>query len=266
MIPCPAAPAGRVDFILVEPSHPGNVGAAARAIRVMGFSRLVVVAPRDPGILGHPQAIALASGAHDVLAAAHRCDSLHVALADTTLALGLSAAGREFGPPPLAPRPACEELVRELGASTRSRVALVFGTERTGLSIAQLQSCQRLCAIPGAGDYRSLNLAQAVQVMAFVMSEALGSGAADDGGGLSSPDRAPGTPEGEPASGAQVEAMYAHLERVLIAIDFLDPAHPKKLMPRLRRLFSRTRLGVEEVDLLRGICTKIERSIARDDK
>ena len=266
MNPCPAAPAGRVDFVLVEPSHPGNVGAAARAIRVMGFSRLVVVAPRDPGVLAHPQAIAMASGADDVLAAARRCDSLEAALADTTLALGLSASGREFGPTPAPPRPACEELVRELGASARTRVALVFGTERTGLSIGQLQLCQRLCAIPGAGDYRSLNLAQAVQVMAFVMSEALAAGVADGGASVSSPGRAPGTPEGEPASGAQIEAMYAHLERALVGIGFLDPAHPKKLMPRLRRLFSRTRLGVEEVDLLRGICTKIERSSAKDDR
>lgn len=265
MNPCPDAPAGRVDFILVEPSHPGNVGAAARAIRVMGFSRLVVVAPPDREVLRHPQAIALASGADDVLAAARCLDSLEAALADTTLALGLSASGREFGPAPVPPRPACAELVRELQASARARVALVFGTERTGLSIGQLQLCQRLCAIPGAGDYRSLNLAQAVQVMAFVMSEAIGAATVDAGAWLSSPRRAPGTPEGEPASGAQVEAMYAHLERALVGIGFLDPAHPKKLMPRLRRLFSRTRLGVEEVDLLRGICTKIERNIAKDD-
>jgi len=262
----PDAPARRVDFILVEPSHPGNVGAAARAIRVMGFSRLVVVAPRDAGILAHPQAIALASGADDVLAAARVCDSLEAALADVTLALGLSASGREFGPAPRPPRPACEELVGELDASARTRVALVFGTERTGLSVGQLQLCQRLCAIPGAGDYRSLNLAQAVQVMAFVMSEALQAGTAGGQAGVTGPGRAPGTPEGEPASGAQVEAMYAHLERALVGIGFLDPAHPKKLMPRLRRLFGRTRLGVEEVDLLRGICTKIERSIGKDDK
>ncbi len=265
MNPCPDAPARRVDFILVEPSHPGNVGAAARAIRVMGFSRLVVVAPADPVILCHPQAIALASAADDVLAAARRCESLEAALANTTLALALSASGREFGPAPVPPRPACAELVAELRASARARVALVFGTERTGLSIGQLQLCQRLCAIPGAGDYRSLNLAQAVQVMAFVMSEALGAGTADGGAWLSSPERAPGTPEGEPASGAEVEAMYAHLERALVRIGFLDPKHPKKLMPRLRRLFARTRLGVEEVDLLRGICTKIEQGIDRND-
>lgn len=266
MNPGPAAPARRVDFVLVDPSHPGNVGAAARAIRVMGFSRLVVVTPHDRAILEHPQAIAMASGADDVLAQARRCDSLEAALADVTLALGLSASGREFGPSPRPPRPACAELVRELHAGERTRVALVFGTERTGLSIGQLQLCQRLCSIPGADDYRSLNLAQAVQVMAFVMSEALGAGTTDDGIGPSGPRRAPGTPEGEPASGVQIEAMFAHLERALITIGFLDPAHPKKLMPRLRRLFARTRLGVEEVDLLRGICTKIERSSAKDER
>src|SRR5690554_5159923 len=157
MNPCPATPAGRVDFVLVEPSHPGNVGAAARAIKVMGFSRLVVVAPRDSAILQHPQAIALASGAGDVLASARRFETLEAALGAATLALSLIASGREFGPAPMPPRPACEELVRELDSSSQGRVALVFGTERTGLSIGQLLLCQRLCAIPGAGDYRSLN-------------------------------------------------------------------------------------------------------------
>lgn len=232
----------------------------------MGFSRLVVVAPRDSAILEHPQAIALASGADDVLAAARRCDTLEAALADVTLALGLSASGREFGPAPMLPRPACEELVHELDSSARGRVALVFGTERTGLSIGQLLSCQRLCVIPGAGDYRSLNLAQAVQVMAFVMREAFQDAAGKGGANVTGLRRAPGTPEGEPASGAQIEAMFVHLERVLVDIEFLDPGHPKKLMSRLRRLFSRTRLGVEEVALLRGICTKIERSINKGDK
>src|SRR5690606_41327444 len=104
MNPRPDAPAGRVDFILVEPTHPGIVGAAARAIRVMGFRRLVVVAPPDPAVLSHPQAIALASGADDVLAAARRCASLDVAVADVTLARGLSASGREVRPAPRPPR------------------------------------------------------------------------------------------------------------------------------------------------------------------
>src|SRR5690606_7863191 len=205
-------------------------------------------------------------GAGDVLATARRCETLEAALADATLALGLSASGREFGPAPMPPRPACEELVRELDSNSQGRVALVFGTERTGLSIGQLLLCQRLCAIPGAGDYRSLNLAQAVQVMAFVLSEALQGAAGPGGAAVAGPQRAPGTPEGVPASGAQVEAMFVHLERALVGIGSLDPAHPKSLMSRLRRLFSRTRLGVEEVALLRGICTKIERSSGKDDR
>src|SRR5690606_24132054 len=112
-------------------------------------------------------------------------------------------------------------------------------------------------------DYRSLNLAQAVQVMAFVMSEGL---APEGGQWPSAPRRAPGTPEGERATGAQVEAMYAHFERALVRIGFLDPEHPKQRGPRLRQLCARTRLSVEDVDLLRGTCTKIERSIGKDDK
>lgn len=257
-------PAERVDFVLVEPSHPGNVGAAARAIRVMGFGRLVLVAPRVRDALRDPAAIALASGADSVLAAAREVATLEEALGDVTLALGLSASGREFGPPPLAPRVACEELRAELDREPFARVALVFGTERTGLSIPDLQRCQRLCAIPGAADYRSLNLAQAVQVMAFVLREALDAGAGPGELRASAPRRAPGTPDGPAATGAQIEALFSHLERALVAIEFLDPEHPKKLMPRLRRLFSRTRLGVEEVDLLRGICTRIERSLERN--
>lgn len=253
--------ASRVDFVLVEPSHPGNVGAAARAIRVMGFARLAVVRPHEPSVFEHPQALALASGASDVLAAGRCFDSLEAALGEASLVLGLSAAPREFGPQPLAPRPACAELATELAAGAGRRAALVFGTERSGLTSEQLLHCQRLCIIEGSAGYSSLNLAQAVQVMAFVLREALAGVAAvvqPAGNAALRPAF-----EGQPATGVQVEALYAHLERALAAIDFLDPDHPKKLMPRLRRLFARTRLEAEEVALLRGICTKMERSAAQ---
>lgn len=241
-------PLARVSVVLVEPSHPGNVGAAARAMRVMGLRALTLVAPRIPDALRDPQASAFASGATDVLRQARVVVSLDDALADATLAVAVSADAREFGPPPLAPEALAPKLLAELAAHPQHRVALVFGNERTGLSIEQAARCELLCSIPGEPDYHSLNLAQAVQVIAYVLRRAA------DG-----QTPVPAEPAGvRHASRAAVEGLLAHLERALLAIGFLDPAHPKKLMPRLRRLFARTRLEVEEVDLLRGVCTMAE--------
>ncbi len=257
--------AGRIDFVLVRPSHPGNVGSAARALRVMGFRRLTLVSPRHADAPSQPEAIAFASGAEDILRSCRVVASLDEALADMTLAIAVSAETREFAPasqPPEAVARGCRsELVGHPGAS----IALVFGTERTGLSIDEALRCQALCSIPGADDYMSLNLAQAVQVLAYTLRREL----------IATPATVPGAartaappPGAEPralqygearASLAQVEELFAHLERSLVEIGFLDPRHPKKLMPRLRRLFGRTRLEIAEVDLLRGICTQIER-------
>lgn len=241
-------PLSRVSVVLVEPSHPGNVGATARAMRVMGLRALTLVAPRIPDALRDPQASAFASGATDVLEGARVVGALDEALADATLAVAVSADAREFGPPPLTPEALAPKILAELAAHPQHRVALVFGNERTGLSIDQVARCELLCSIPGDPDYRSLNLAQAVQVLAYVLRRVA------DG-------RTPAPTESTAArraSHAAIEGLFAHLERALLAIGFLDPAHPKKLMPRLRRLFARTRLEVEEVDLLRGVCTMAE--------
>lgn len=252
--------------MLVGTSHPGNVGAAARAMRAMGLRRLVLAAPRDPQVCAHPEAIARASRADDVLAAARIVPSLTQALADRTLAIAVSAETREFGPPAQTPE-ACVRLARdELAADTAHRVSFVFGAERTGLSIGEVGLCQALCSIPGETDYQSLNLAQAVQVIAYCLraqaaeTEATQAtlAAADTVAAVAAPGAttAPASPH---ATQAQVEALYVHLERALTGIGFLDPRRPKKLMPRLRRLFARARLETEEVAILRGICTRIER-------
>ncbi len=240
--------------MLVGTSHPGNVGAAARAMRAMGLRRLVLAAPRDPALCTHPEAVARASRADDVLAAARVVPTLAQALAPATLAIAVSADAREFGPEPMPPEACVRAALDELEADPAHRVAFVFGAERTGLSIEEAGRCQALCSIPGADDYASLNLAQAVQVVAYCLraqaipgtptAEALAAGP---------------RPDGAHATHAQVEALFAHLERALVEIGFLDPRHPKKLMPRLRRLFGRARLETEEVALLRGICTRIER-------
>jgi tRNA/rRNA methyltransferase len=237
--------------VLVEPSHPGNVGAAARAMRVMGLRELALVRPRVPEALQHANAVAFASGARDVLDAARVYATLDDALADAGLAVAVSASTREFGAAPLDPDRCAQEVIEELTADGALRVAIVFGPERTGLTIGDVQRCQRVCTIPGEPDYHSLNLAQAVQLIAWMLRrQALGETVpvpADD---------AEATSRRAPAG--EVEAFFAHLERALVAVQFLDPAHPKKLMPRLRRLFARAGLESEEVQLLRGMCKQME--------
>lgn len=240
----------RVRFVLVGTSHPGNVGAAARAMRVMGLRELVLVAPRSARIAQHPEAVARASGALDVLGNARVVESLAQALAPCSLSIAVSADTREFGPAPQPPEELAALAFEEAGADASARVAFVFGAERNGLSIEAVGRCQRVCSIPGGTDYASLNLAQAVQVVAYCLR-------AHER--LHSPQPS-AAPPARFAAHEQIEALHAHLERALVRIGFLDPRHPKKLMPRLRRLFSRTRLEVEEVELLRGVCTQIEKA------
>jgi len=245
--------------VLVGTSHPGNVGAAARAMRAMGLRRLVLAAPRDPQVRAHPEAVARASRADDVLAAARIAPSLVQALAGSTLAIAVSAESREFGPPAQAPE-ACVRLARdELVAFASHRVSFVFGAERNGLSIEEVGLCQALCSIPGEADYQSLNLAQAVQVIAYCLRAQAAATQAAPGTADEAAPAAAAAAASPHATQAQVEALYAHLERALAGIGFLDPRRPKKLMPRLRRLFARARLETEEVAILRGICTRIER-------
>ncbi|KAF1027667.1 MAG: tRNA (cytidine/uridine-2'-O-)-methyltransferase TrmJ [Burkholderia plantarii] len=231
-------------FVLVEPSHPGNVGAAARALKTMGFSRLVLVSPRVPEVLADPEAIAMASGADDVLAAARIVPTLAEALAGVQWSIALTARSREYGPPRLAPRAAAEEACRQASSGD---MAFVFGNERTGLSNEHVDLCSAIAHIPANPDYSSLNLAQAIQVLAYEMRIAL----------LSRSPEQPEAAAGTLASSEEIEQMFAHLQSALVALDFLDPRNPKKLMPRLRRLFSRSGLEPEEVNILRGIAKHI---------
>jgi len=234
----------RIRFVLVDTSHPGNVGSAARAMKTMGFSDLVLVNPRDPDAARHEEAIALASGAHDVLASARIVHSLEEALTGCNFSVALSARLREFSPPFFEPR----QLSAHLAADASLRAALVFGSERYGLSNEQVGKCSALVSVPANPMYSSLNLAQAVQVIAYECRLA--------GMGEVRSERAVGF-HGERASAEQIEGMFAHLEKALIEIDFLDADNPKKLMPRLRRLFARAELEIEEVNILRGIATQL---------
>jgi len=246
---------------MTHPSLPANVGAAARAIKTMGFSDLVLVAPKTPDVANHPDALALASGAADVLQSASVVATLADALAPVTLAFALTARNRDLGPP------ACD--IREAAALSRqhlyanfdapTRVAVVLGTERTGLTNAHIALCQRICHIPANPDYSSLNVAQALQLAAWELRYALLAGA----------DHA--TPEPRqlgdaPADNQSVQALLAHLQEALIAVDFLDPQHPKKLMPRLAHLFGRASLSRDEVALLRGVCTAMLTTADKADR
>lgn len=234
-------------FVLVEPSHPGNVGAAARALKTMGFSRLVLVAPRVPHVQSDPEAVAMASGADDVLASAHVVSTLGEALSGVHWSIALTARTREYGPPRLAPRAAAAHACTQVESGD---IALVFGNERTGLANEHVEQCSALAHIPANPAYSSLNLAQAVQVLAYELRVAFLEQASE-------PAQQPAADTGTLAQSEEIERMYLHLENALIALDFLDPRNPKKLMTRLRRLFARTGLEREEVNILRGIAKHI---------
>jgi tRNA/rRNA methyltransferase len=246
-------------FVLVEPSHPGNVGAAARALKTMGFSRLIVVAPKIAFVTREPEAVAMASGADDVLASAQVVETLADALNGVHWSIALTARSREYGPPQMAPRAAAEKACEFTGqgqGGSPGAIALVFGNERVGLSNEDVERCSALAHIPANPAYSSLNLAQAVQVLAYELRLAL-LGRAD----ATPVTTAPASPPS--ASSDEIEGMYTHLEQALVALDFLDPANPKKLMSRLRRLFSRSGLEHEEVNILRGIAKHILLKIER---
>ncbi|MFN3883468.1 MAG: RNA methyltransferase [Rhodocyclaceae bacterium] len=237
----------RVRVVLVRPRHPGNIGAAARAMKTMGFSRLVLVAPKT---FPDPQAEAMASGATDVLAAARVVASIPAALEGVTLALALTSRRRELATAPLWARPAASELAQ---AASQSEVALVFGNETTGLTNDELGNCNRWAMIPANPAYASLNLAAAVQVMCYELRQAI-----EAAGGAVAP--APSfSPVGVAATHEEVEGLLAHFESAAMASGFLDPENPGRLMPRLRRLFARAGLEKQEVDILRGLLASFQR-------
>jgi len=257
----------RVRFIMTEPSHPGNVGSAARAIKTMGFTDLVLVAPKTPEITLQPEAIALASGAGDVLADAKTFDQLKDALAPVTLAFALTARERDLGPPACDIREAANMAQMHLKDYPEGRIALVVGTERSGLTNEHIELCHRVCHIPANPAYSSLNVAQAMQLGAWEMRYALLQGMATSGSpndannvppefpSLITPKPPAKHPGSHPASGEAIQALLAHWQEALEAVRFLDPEHPKKLMPRMRHLFNRSDLSKDEVDMMRGVCT-----------
>jgi TrmH family RNA methyltransferase len=227
-----------VRIVLVETTHPGNIGAAARAMKNMGLSRLYLVRPqRYPST----EATARAAGADDLLARAVICDGLDEALAGCGLVFGASARTRKISWPQLDPRGAAARI-----AAGGEEAAVVFGREHAGLTNEELDRCNFLLTIPADPDFSSLNVAAAVQVVSYELRVAMG--------------ETPPAASDEPlATAEQRERFYRHLEQVLLDLEFLDPANPKHLMRRLRRLFNRVELDQNEVHILRGILTAVER-------
>lgn len=244
-------PFDRVRFVLVEPTLAANIGAAARAIKTMGFGRLVVVNPRDPGFRTDADAVARSTGAADVLAAARDSTSLTEALDGVSYAIAMTGYDREFGPPLLDLRSVAGQVGQQLRASPGGDVAWVYGTERSGLANADVLRCQVCCAIPANPQFASLNLAQSVQVSAYECQLALrGSAAIQDGQRRFDGDEAP-------ASVEALEKLYEHFEQAATRVGFHDPAEPKTMMARVRRMFNRARLTQTEVDLLRGVLAAV---------
>jgi tRNA/rRNA methyltransferase len=232
-------PLSRIRIVLSHTSHPGNIGAAARAMQTMGLRRLHLVNPQK---FPHPDAHAMAAGASAVYDNIAVYDNLPDALSGAALVIGLTARPRQLSHRLVNSR---EAAAQAMATAATQEVALLFGTEMSGLSNAELDQCQLLAAIPTDAEYSSLNIAAAVQVMAYELRMATG-----------------GTPDMEAAafplaSHDEAEGFYSHLEQTLVEIDFLDPAVPRRLMPRLRRLFSRAQLEKEEVNILRGILKSI---------
>jgi tRNA/rRNA methyltransferase len=223
-------------IVLCQTSHPGNIGAAARAMKTMGLSQLYLVQPKK---FPHVEADAMACGAVDLLANAQVCATLEEALTGCAFAIGLSARKRQLSHELVSARQAAAQTAEIAGTQP---VALVFGTEMSGLSNAELDLCQLLAMIPTNADFSSLNVAAAVQVMSYEVRMALLDESAEQ---LNTANPL--------ATNDDVEGFYKHLEETLVKIGFLNPAEPKRLMQRVRRIYARARLEKEEVNILRGI-------------
>lgn len=251
----------KVRIVLVDTSHAGNIGAAARAMKNMGLRRLYLVSPK---MFPHADATARASGADDVLAQATVCADLDEALAGCTLVVGASARLRNLSVPLLDPCQCAEQVLNEMGGDTNTECAILFGREHSGLTNDELGRCHHLVHIPSNPEYSSLNLAAAVQVVSYELRmasiAASVSAVANDvqKGDFLVEDEA--LAEGESLAPAEDMArFYEHLEQTLVEIEFLDPENPRIMMRRLRRLFNRVRPNVTEMNILRGILTAAQK-------
>jgi TrmH family RNA methyltransferase len=228
----------RIRVVLVEPQHPGNIGAAARAMKTMGLTDLALVRPEK---FPHKDATDMAVGAADLLERAQVFSTLRVAITDCAYVVGSSARLRSLPHNTTTPRELAPRLAREV----QGRIALLFGSERVGLSNEDLESCHELVSVPADPEFRVLNLAAAVQIVCYELRLA------------AAPDL-PGAPERQPVDQNEMELFYQHLERVLVRIGFLNPEHPRQLMRRLKRLYARAAPDENEMNILRGILAAMD--------
>lgn len=233
----------RVRIILVSPSHPGNIGSAARAMKTMGLTQLYLV---DPKFFPHSDATALAVGASDLLEGASVCDSLDEALVGTVFSVAATARHRDLSHKTMAPRQVAGAFLEK---TAEGDVAIVFGPERTGLTIEDATKCNVISTIPCNPDYSSLNLAQAVQVFTYELKVRSAEGAISGGIGRLV----------ERATHEEIEGLIGHFEKVLIEIDFLNAKNPGRVMQRIRRLVAKTELEKEELNILRGFLSAVEK-------
>ncbi|MER2513395.1 MAG: RNA methyltransferase [Nitrosomonas ureae] len=232
-------PFDNIRIILSHTSHPGNIGATARAMKTMGLSSLYLL---NPKAFPDKEADVRAVSARDILEKIKVCTTLDEALENTVLTAAMTARPRDLSHDVFNARQGARELLRY---AWQHPVALLFGAETSGLTTAEVSKCQMIIHIPANAEFTSLNLASAVQVMAYELHMAL------------IENEEPAAPVGSPASFNDLELLYAHLEQAMIASDFLDPQKPRLLMQRIRRLFGRARLEKEEVQILRGILTAL---------
>ncbi|MCD6039173.1 MAG: trmJ [Gammaproteobacteria bacterium] len=235
-----------IRIVLVNTSHPGNIGAAARAMKTMGLEALYLVSPQ---LFPHPKATEMATGASDVLENAIRVETLAEAIADCHLIVGTSARSRTIPWPMLSPREFAEKAIQEAGTA---KVAVIFGREQSGLTNEELHCCHFHLQIPCNPTYTSLNIAAAVQVIAYELRMA----SLEEGKTQAEWDY-------PFATAAEAQGFYEHLERMLIAVDFLNPKVPRQLMTRLKRLFHRARPDTMEINILRGILGAIDKKYNR---
>jgi len=236
-----------VRIILVGTTHPGNIGATARAMKNMGLSDLMLVNPLH---FPHEDATARASGADDILQNTRVVSSLEEGLSDCTYVAAASARSRTIGWPSMAPRECADRLVQECAHGV---AAAVFGPEKSGLTNEDLDRCNTLLTIPTEPGFSSLNLAMAVQVFAYELRCA-----------ANTVKEPLAEPESLPATGTELENFYAHLEQVLTQSGFLDPENPRLLMRRLRRLFVKAELDQNEVNILRGVLAALDPEASKD--
>lgn len=240
----------RVKVVLVGTTHPGNIGSAARAMKVMGLSQMVLV---DPQCQVDAQAIALAAGASDIALNAQIYPTLEAAVADCGLVVGTSARSRTLEWPMLEPRECGEKLISE---ANQHSVAMVFGRERTGLTNDELQLCHYHVCVPANPEYSSLNLAMAVQLLSYEVRMAYLA--------LQQSSQSSTLQEEYPRH-QELERFYAHLEQVIMQTEFISAQQPGQVMNKLRRMFTRARPEAQEINILRGILTSVQKSISRKE-